>query len=218
MTIGTINLGDGPAEQQEREPMLLLDRTGSMHYGTSATNTTSRHATIGEALGIVVERLAAQDSQGENEAGGGGLRTVTFADGRAEDIGDLNPSNFAHKWGQISWRGGTYIVPGFREIQRVYAKEFGLRPKDEQPALLALIITDGEAEDTETFTHLLNSAVSTNDNLYVEIAIIGYGTEHDQALARYREIASANMHVKVTSLAGETNPETIAATLLRMIE
>jgi hypothetical protein len=96
----------------EKEPMLLLDTTGSMNYPTSAGDPTPRRDTIREAISIIVDSLAAEDSQAGQEEEGGGLRTVTFADGQAHDIGDLNPANLAQKWAQVRWAGGTRIMPG----------------------------------------------------------------------------------------------------------
>jgi hypothetical protein len=47
--------------------------------------------------------------------------------------------------------------------------------------------------------------------------LIGYGAEHDRALAAYKAIETANAHVKTLTFAGETNPQVIADALLRMI-
>src|SRR5207245_4196390 len=76
--------------EQEKEPMLLLDTTGSMNYGSAANDPTPRKDVIREAISLIVERLAAADSQAAEEEEGGGLRTVTFADGQAHDLGDLH--------------------------------------------------------------------------------------------------------------------------------
>src|SRR5258706_12132134 len=92
---------------EEKEPMLLLDTTGSMNYSSSANDPTPRKDVIREAISLIVERLAAADSQAaeEQEEEGGGLRTITFADGQAHDIGDLNPGNLRDKWSRIHLRG-----------------------------------------------------------------------------------------------------------------
>ena len=206
--------GDLLTLQQEKEPMLLLDTTGSMQYGVSETDNTPRHTLVREAISIIVGRLAGEDSQAAHEAEGGGLRTVTFADGAAHDIEDLNPANLVEKWKQIRWRGGTQIMPGFKKLLEVYTEEFGSRPKTERPVLMALVITDGEADDTIEFHATVGRA---SGDLYVVLAVVGYGAEHDAALASYRAIEATNAHVKVVSFAAETNPETIAGTLLRMI-
>ncbi len=87
--------------EQEKEPMLLLDTTGSMNFATSEHDKTPRKNTIREAISLIVDRLAAADSQAAEEEEGGGLRTITVADGRAHDLGDLNPDNLIQKWNMI---------------------------------------------------------------------------------------------------------------------
>ncbi len=52
-----------PLPNAEKEPMLLLDVTGSMNEATSATDPTPRKDTVREAIGILVSKLAQQDSQ-----------------------------------------------------------------------------------------------------------------------------------------------------------
>src|SRR5258708_32589028 len=146
---------------QEKEPMLLLDTTGSMNYATAQNDPTPRKDTIREAISIIVSRLAAHDSQAEDEEEGGGLRTITFADGQAHDLGDLNPDNLQQKWSRIRWGGGTRIMPGFNLLLKTYTEEFGARPQAERPLLLALVITDGEADDTETFRNSMAKAAGS---------------------------------------------------------
>lgn len=201
--------------EQEKEPMLLLDTTGSMNYGSAANDPTPRKDVIREAISIIVERLGAEDSQAAEEEEGGGLRTVTFADGQAHDIGDLNPDNLQEKWSHIRWAGGTRIMPGFNTLLKTYSDEFGSEPLEERPLLLALVITDGEADDTEAFR---NTVARAAGSMYVALAIIGYGAEHDRALRAYQQVEAQNAHVKVLPFAGETDPEVIAGALLRMIE
>jgi len=200
---------------QEKEPMLLLDTTGSMNWATSETDTTPRKNTIREAISIIVSRLAAIDSQAAKEEGGGGLRTITFADGKAYDIEDLNPNNLQDKWNRIHWAGGTRIMPGFNMLLKTYIDEFGKEPQEERPLLLALVITDGEADDTDGFR---NTVARAAGSMYVVLAIIGYGPEHDRAVQAYQQIEAQNAHVKVIPFAGETDPEVIANALFRMIE
>jgi hypothetical protein len=194
--------------------MLLLDTTGSMNYATSATDQTPRKDTVREAIGLIVDALAAEDSQAAHEEGGGGLRTVTFADGQAHDLEDLNPSNLAQKWAGIRWAGGTRIMPGWNTLIDVYQDEFGQEPPDQRPLLMALVITDGEADDTDRFAQAISAA---SGGVYVVVALLGYGTEHDRALNAYRSIENTNAHVKVLTFGGETNPQVIADALLRMI-
>ena len=55
-------------------------------------------------------------------------------------------------------------------------------------------------------------------SMYVALAIIGYGSEHDRALQAYQQVEAQNAHVKVLQFAGETDPEVIAGALMRMME
>lgn len=87
-----------------------------MNHGTSETDQTPRKDTVREAIGIIVTALAKEDSQAEHEEEGGGLRTITFAGGKATDIEDINPQNLKEKWGAIKWAGGTRIMPGMQLI------------------------------------------------------------------------------------------------------
>lgn len=203
----------------EKEPMLLLDTTGSMSYAAAEGSTIERRQVIGEAIGRIVEVLGAEDSQAakEHESGdeeAGGLMTVTFAGGSAEEIGDLNPGNLRQKWGAIRWGGGTVIMPGWEKLVDTYLEEFGEVPKLDRPHLLALVITDGEANDTDQFAQTLAQA---KGGVYVCIAILGYGQEHDRALQVYKQIAAQNDHVRVVTFGSETDPNTIADGLLSMI-
>jgi hypothetical protein len=106
-------------------------------------------------------------------------------------------------------------MPGFNLLLQTYTNEFGAKPQAERPLLLALVITDGEADDTEAFRNVMAKAAGS---MYVALAVIGYGAEHDRALRAYQQVEAQNAHVKVLPFAGETDPETIANALMRMIE
>ncbi len=199
----------------EKEPMLLLDVTGSMNYASSENDTTPRRDTIKEAIGLIVATLAKEDSQAGHEEEGGGLRTVVFAGGQAQDIGDLNPGNLDQRWHQIRWAGGTRIIPGWNKLIETYTEEFGQTPPAQRPLLMALVITDGEADDSDAFARAIQKA---SGGVYVTLAIIGYGPEHDAAMRSYQQIEAQNAHVKVLPFAAETDPQVIARALLKMIE
>ncbi len=55
------------APGEEKEPMLLLDTTGSMNYPAEATSTTKRREVIQEAIKLIVAELAKEDSQAAHE-------------------------------------------------------------------------------------------------------------------------------------------------------
>ncbi len=202
----------------EKEPMLLLDTTGSMSYPVSEGSKIERRQLIGEAIGRIVEVLGAEDSQAAKEQAGGedagGLMTVTFAGGSATCIDDLSTDNWRQKWSSIPWGGGTVIMPGWEALVEQYMEEFGDVPKQDRPHLLALVITDGEADDTDQFAQTLAQA---KGGVYVCIAILGYGQEHDRAFQVYKQIAAQNNHVRVVSFGSETNPDMVAGGLLSMI-
>lgn len=105
-------------------------------------------------------------------------------------------------------------MPGFKLLLQTYTKEFGSKPAEQRPTLMALVITDGEAEDTEEFK---NAVAQARNNMYVVLAIVGYGSEHDKALQAYQQVAAQNTHVMVLSFDGETDPSVLADALLRMI-
>jgi len=195
--------------------MLLLDTTGSMNYGSSTSDPTPRKDVIREAISIIVTTLGKEDSQASHEESGGGLRTVTFAGGQAHDIDDLNPRNLKDKWSKIKWAGGTRIMPGWNKLWATYMEEFGSRPAQSRPLLMALIITDGDADDSTAFANALHRV---GEGVYVTLAVIGYGDEHDTAVKTYQQISDQNANVKVVTFGSETNPESIARALLKMIE
>jgi len=202
----------------ENEPMLLLDTTGSMSYPAAAGSKVQRRQVVGEAIGRIVEVMGAADSQAAKEQAAGidagGLMTVTFAGGSAECIDDLSPTNWRQKWSRIRWGGSTQIMPGWEMLVGTYLAEFGDMPKQDRPHLLALVITDGEADDTAQFAKMLEQ---TKGGTYVCIAVLGFGQEHDAALATYRQIEATNSHVRVVTFESETDPTKIANDVLSMI-
>lgn len=202
----------------EKEPMLLLDTSGSMAWPAADGSPLERRAVIGEALGRIVEVLGAEDSQAEGEAAAGedagGLMTVLFSD-HAECIDDLSSANWKRKWNAIAWGGGTAIMPGWNLLVDTFLEEFGDRPKQDRPALLALVITDGEARDADEFATEIAKLQGTT---YVCVAVLGYGADHDATLESYRKVEAGNKHVRVVTFGGETDPTKIADDLLQLLQ
>lgn len=204
-------------EGVEFEPILLLDTSGSMSWPAAEGSRAARREIIGEALGTLVTKLEAKDSQAAAEAAAGedagGLMTVTFAS-EPSVLGDLSSKNWREKWNNIPWGGGTLIQPGWDLVVENYMEEFGDEPKQDRPHLLAVILTDGEATDTDQFAATISKA---QGGTYALIAILGFGPEHDKALATYQKITETNDHVRVVTFGGETDPTTIADALLGMV-
>jgi hypothetical protein len=208
----------------EKEPMLLLDTTGSMTWsntGPSRETAPSRWSILEEVLPAVVTRMTEEDSQRvkeQAEAGDedeGGLMTVTFAGGQADKIGDISPENMKEQLAAIRAKlgGGTEIMPGWNALNEVYLDEFGDTPQLDRPKMLAIVITDGEALDTEDFAAEMQKV---GNRAYVVLAIMGYGTEHDQATAAYQKVADANDHVRLVSFGNTTDPDKITDAILSL--
>ncbi len=210
-----ITLNIGTIKTVGKELMLLLDTTGSMTEPAALGSHTLRYQVIGEALDAIVTRLSAEDSQGAHEDGGGGIYTVTFAGGTADDFGDVNPHNLQHFWDTRQWRGSTSIMPGYLALRAHYKAEFLDNPEETNPPLLCMIVlTDGELKDEPTFEQALQQDAASE---FVVIGVVGHGSEHDAALAAYQRLAQQYPNVAVMSFGGVTNGDTVAKTLLDLI-
>lgn len=212
-----------PLTRGEVEPMLLLDTSGSMSWAAADGGTVSRIDVVGEALKPIVAAIEGEDSQAEaeraagaDEAEVGGLMTVGFA-AFATDYEDLNSANFNEKWAEIKNNvgGGTQICGGWDRLMDIYVEEFGDRPKQDRPHLLALIITDGEAQDGAEFAKVL---AQQTGHTFVVVAVVGHGEDHDATLKQYRAIETEHpQNVRVLTFDSVTNPATISTSLLQMI-
>lgn len=193
------------------EPMLLLDTTGSMNDPNDTASWTPRREVMHRVISKLSGALQALDSAGQEEEGGGGIRTITFAGGEAKDIGDINPSNAEKTWGRIRWSGSTYIVPGLQTLLETFKEEFGT---DSDTTLCAIVATDGEAEDGAQFVELLGKL---GGSIYMIVLCLGYGQDHEQIVASYDRIASTNHHVRVIPFTGDVTDQEIVDKLVAMI-
>ncbi len=204
----------------ETEPIFLIDTSGSMSWPAAEGSSINRESVVGEILGRLVEELGAEDSQAEAEAAAGedagGVMTVLFSNPEdAECIDDLSTANWKQKWGSIRWGGGTNIMPGWNLVVDGFLEEFGEKPKQDRPAMLCLVITDGEADDADQFAQEISKA---QGGTYVCVAIVGFGADHDNTLGAYQKIAAVNKHVRVVTFGGQTNPDEIANDLLQLLK
>ena len=217
---------------RKKEPVLLLDLSGSMNWGAADEfgpewpDVGSRRAIVIEALHGLVRVLEQEDSEAAAEQASGsdvlgGLMTHGFANNHVE-IGDLNSSNLERRLNEITWRGKTFIMPAWKAALADYDEEFGDRDPDEQPTMLTLVITDGEADDWRDFEPVLEKA---NAKRAFVVAIVGHGRKHDATLAAYQQAARKNaaqdkfgkVHVQVVSFDAVTNPEEIALDLITLV-
>lgn len=213
--------------------MLLLDLSTSMDWSAVDENTGpdwpdqgSRRAIVIEALRGLVRALEDEDSEAAAEQAGGsdelgGLMTHGFANSHVE-IGDLNSSNLERRLNAIQWGGRTYLMPAWKAALSDYDEEFGDKDPDEQPTMLTLVITDGEADDWMDFGPVLEKASAKR--VFV-VAIVGSGPKHDATLRAYQQAAAKNQaqdrfgkcHVRVVSFDAVTDPDEIAQDLVTLV-
>ena len=203
----------------EKEPVALIDTSGSMSWPVADGSDVRRMDVVGEAMGLLVKNLEDQDSQAaaEQAAGDdehGGLLVHLFSD-HATELGDLNSANWRQKWDSIRWGGGTRIMSAWEAAQDDYLEEFGDVPALDRPALLTLVITDGEAQDGAEFAQVLEQAGAQRKFC---VAVLGFGPDHDRTLAAYKAVEARNgKHVRVVTFGGETDPASIAGDLITLI-
>lgn len=203
----------------EKEPVALIDTSGSMSWPVADGSDVRRMDVVGEAMGLLVKNLEDQDSQAaaEQAAGDdehGGLLVHLFSD-HATELGDLNSANWRQKWDSIRWGGGTRIMSAWQAAQDDYLEEFGDVPALDRPALLTLVITDGEAQDGAEFAQVLEQAGAQRKFC---VAVLGFGPDHDRTLAAYKAVEARNgKHVRVVTFGGETDPASIAGDLITLI-
>lgn len=201
---------------QKKEVIVLLDTSGSMEWEAAAGSPVTRWSVVSEALPAFVIALEDQDSEAAAEQSGGsdelgGLLIHGFSNIHTE-LGDFNSSNMARKFQNVRVGGGTTIMPAWRAAQEDYMEEFGDRDAFERPALLTLVITDGEATDAKAFEDVLLKAKAGQ---YFAVAIVGHGDEHDKTLNSYKKAADANpKHVTVLSFDSVTSPKVLADDLI----
>ena len=214
------------------EPVLLLDLSTSMDWGSEDENSDaqlfpsamSRRAIVIEALPLLVRALAATDSEAETEQAEGsdemgGLLTFGFATNPVE-IGDLNESNLSRRLNQITWGGGTRIVPALKMAITDYQDEFE-DDQDDSRVHEILILTDGQAEDWRDLEPYLLKADSSR--VYV-VAIVGHGEKALATYSEYKQVAAKNQaedkfghgHVTVVLFDGVSDPQEIAEDLVTL--
>lgn len=201
---------------QNKEVICLLDTSDSMNWEAAEGSNVSRWSVVTEALPAFVAALENQDTEAAAEQAGGddekgGLLIHGFSNIHTE-LGDFNTSNIARRMQSIRVGGGTTIMPAWRAAQEDYMEEFGDRDALDRPALLTLVITDGEATDAADFGQVLSKA---GVGRYFAVAVVGHGRDHDKTLRSYQAAADANpKHVALMSFDSVTNPKTLADDLI----
>src|SRR5260370_34299076 len=217
---------------RKKEPVLLLELSTSMNwgaadeYGPGWPDPGSRRAIVTDALYGLVRVLEQEDSEAADEQADGsdergGLMTHGFGT-RYVEIGDLNCSNMERRLNEINWGGKTYIMPAWKAALADYDEEFGDRDPDEQPTMLTLVVTDGEADD---WMELQADLAQASAKRVFVVAIVGHGRKHDATLTAYQHAARkkaardrfGKVHVEVVSFDAVTDPDEIVLDLITLV-
>jgi hypothetical protein len=116
---------------------------------------------------------------------------VTFSGGKAHDLGHLTRQNLAPKWREINFQGHTEIMPGWKKLLNLHEHH---HTRSHELLLFALVITDGVADDTSDFEEHL---MTLHGRVFVVLAILGFGDDHDKAVREYKAIEGRNTHLRV---------------------
>jgi len=214
-------IGDIRFIEMEKWPLVLLDTTGSMQSQCEQNDRKSRQDLVYETVWQIIQMLVPYDSV-DNENNdkqlllGKGIPLITFnAIEGGTYRGLLHSNNYVNEWNNIKFHGGTHIMDGWRKMLQTYETHFSDRPQDQWPLLLALVITDGELQDGKEFEeHLKN----VKGRIFVEIAVVGYGEDHDRAIKHYMKIAKKHDHVRVTAFTDHLDPAVLCKRLISLID
>jgi len=203
--------------EMSKWPVILLDTTGSMNETCSSGSNMARKDLVFQCISVIVKMLAAVDDAEVQPPGWQqGCPVITFnAIERGVYRGFMHGDNLQQEWPLIQFHGGTHIMDGWRVMLQTYENHFTEKQVAQWPLLLCLIITDGELQDGHEFEQHLKKV---HGRLFVEIAVVGHGEDHDRALRHYRHISHHHHHVRVSAFTGETDPRAIASQLLSMVD
>lgn len=201
------------------ELQVAIDGSSSMDDPAAPGSNLSRWDVVRSTLPYLIEGTEKLDAQAEVEqtVGGatdddkGGLWGTIYAS-HTHTVGDLNSSNWEQLVPTSAPGGGTHITLGYADLNAKYRKEFGDDTEDEKPYQLMTFLGDGEPQDEPQFERILRTEVT--GKRHVVLGIVGYGREHDTAMAAYQRIAAGNPNVHVISFAEETDGKAIANAVL----
>jgi hypothetical protein len=196
-------------------PLILLDTTGSMNESVSPGSNLARSTLVIDCIGEIARILTPVDNADVQTTLQRGCPLITF-NGAEGGIfrGWIHADNIRGEMANVKFHGATHIMDGWRKMLETYENAFTGQPQSNWPLLLVLILTDGEIQDQEEFEHHLRHV---HGRAFVEIAVVGYGEDHDRALHHYRHIEKHHKHVRCTAFTREVDPKVIALQLLSMI-
>lgn len=208
---------------REKEPVFLIDISGSNMEKASPDSNMTKKDLLLVAIPLAAGKLAGDDSQAAHEAGTGkgGVRSFAFNepesfydwnedeeefdDGR--DLGDLSEANVQEKLGGAPWGGRTHIMPAIKAAEQAFQAEFGDVPLRKRPTMEVVVWTDGQLSDEAEFEKWLAQA---DETCVVGVAVVGFGGGHDSAVNAYQRLAAKNKYISVVALTGVSDPTEIA--------
>jgi hypothetical protein len=205
------------------EVKFIVDISGSNKEKAAPDSPVTKQDLIIGILPGFVRLLEGDDAQAAREQQGGssskgGCRTwyanepdpILFDEGEDEsdderDGGDLNTANIKQKLAEIPWGGRTYLMPAITASEHASKVELANLPEDERwDAEETLIITDGKLSDPGPFEAWL---AHRGPRSVCTVAIIGYGTGHDEAVEHYEALADSNAFLTYVALTGVSSAE-----------
>lgn len=208
-------IGSKEFVEMPKWPILLVDATGSMNETVSERSTVTRKDLVKEVCRQISWRLAPVDDADNQQSNYKGVPFITFneMDGGV-DRGFLHYATFDAEWNNVYFRSGTHIMDGWRTMLKRYEQSFMGKPQNTWPLLLALIITDGELQDGHEFEEHMKHV---HGKVFVEIAVVGYGEDHERACRHYAKISKKHPHVRVTEFTNSEFADTVVNQLLSMV-
>lgn len=227
-----------PKTSRELEPVAIIDVSGSNEEPAGPESPMTKRELIEQALPLIVGAIEDDDAQAKSEQASGdddkgGLRMfaanepgeIVFEKGEDEsdderDLGDGNSANIQAKLAQFPWGGRTYLMPAVRAAEHAFQAEFGdtnsphYMPARSRPAIELLVITDGKLSDAKEFESWL--AANADETCVICVAVIGYGTGHDQAVEHYKALShsptnpNGNPYLTYVALTGVSDPMEVA--------
>ena len=220
---------DRPRTRFAKEPVLILDGSGSEAENADPEGTITKTELICGIIGQLVPVMEGDDAeaaaeQASGQAGRGGCRAfvgnvpdpIVFAEGEDEsddprDLGDINSLNLAAKQdafrAQVALRARTYIRPAFEAAKHAFDAEFpGDKGKDR--ALEIVFLNDGKLDDEKLVEQWV--AEHAGPRCLVCVVVVGHGPGHDAAVAAWNKIAAGNKYLAVDAVTGVADAQEVA--------
>lgn len=224
-------LDEKPIVTGPKEPIFIIDWSGSNHRSIAKGVVTTRIQFLQSLLPLAAGILGKDDTAGlaQSDPRKVGVRSFAFNEPQKfgpwdedeeefddrRDLGDLNEANAPEALDESNFEGRTFITPALKAAEFAYEKEFGHLPLDKQPTAMIGIFSDGELNDPRDFEAWLSVRPEDRKAMrkrVVGVAVYGDGDLHDAAVASYRRISEDRRKqgwndMGVVALTGVSSPQ-----------